>query len=286
MFFQELKRQLIGVKQRIKDDSLSLMAAGVAFYVFLSIFPALASVISVYGLVADPQTVQTHISAMEDFMPQEVLSIVSERLNSLAQTGGGALSFGVVVGILVSLWSANKAMKAVAKALNIAYGTAEGRGFFKFHLVTLGLTLFATLAFIIALTVVVAMPLLVNIFLTRQAEIFTTLLSWCLYLGVLIGMYLIIYSVAPDRRGKGWRELLPGALVSALLFLIASTAFSFYAANFGQYEQEYGALGAVMATMIWLFIGAFIFLVGAELNAERIESHDERKPVQGIDASR
>ncbi|MDQ2075110.1 YihY/virulence factor BrkB family protein [Marinimicrobium sp. ABcell2] len=285
MFLTELKRQLIGVKHRIKDDSLSLVAAGVAFYIFLSIFPALASVISIYGLISDPQTVENHVTAMENFMPEEVMGIVSERLTTLAETGGGSLTFGVAIGILVSLWSANKAMKAVAKALNIAYDTKERRGFIKFHLVTLGLTLFSTVAFIVAITVVVAMPLFVSVFLTRQVELLATLLSWTLYLGLLVGMYLIVYSVAPDRNRESWKELLPGAIVSAFLFVIASTAFSFYASNFGEFEQEYGALGAVVATMIWLFIGAFIFLVGAELNAERIQRYNDRKPVKGLDDS-
>ncbi len=266
----ELKKTLMGVKERVANDSLGLVAAGVAFYVFLSVFPALASAISIYGLIADPQTIQSHIGTVSGLVPEEVLGILSERMQALADQEG-SLTFGLVIGILVSLWSANKAMKAVAQALDIAYDTKEERGVVKFNAVTLALTLLSIIAFILVVSVVVVVPIVVSVFLSQQtAELLVSLVSWAAFLLLLVGMSLVLYNFAPDRRRRSWKELLPGAILTAVLFVIASAAFAFYVTQFGQFNEEYGALGGVVVLMLWLYLGAFVFLLGAEYNAERV----------------
>ncbi len=274
----ELKKTALGVKKRIEEDSLSLVAAGVAFYIFLSIFPALASAISLYGLVADPQTIQNHVAAAGSFVPAEVMGILEERLQILASRENGTHIWGMTLGILISLWSANKAMKALAWALDIAYDTNESRGFIKFNATTLALTLLSIVAFIVAVSVVVIVPIIVSVFLSQQtAAVFTTLVSWALFLFLLVAMCLLLYNFAPDRRHRNWKELVPGAVITAILFIIASSGFAFYVANFGKFNEEYGALGAVVVTLLWIFIGAFIFLFGAEINAERVSRSRDRK---------
>lgn len=269
-----VKQTAFGIKDRVKKDRLSLVAAGVAFYTFLSIFPALATVISIYGLVADPQMVQQHIISMSGVVPKDVMDIVSVRMEKLASSGDSSLTLGVVIGIVVSLWSANKAMKAVSESLNIAYDKREDRGFIRINLVTLLLTLLSSIGFIVALSVVVIVPIFVSVFLSQNsAEVAITLISWVVFIALLVGMFLVLYRFAPARTGRPrWIDLLPGALFSAFLFVLASLVFSFYVSNFGKYDEQYGALGAVVVTMLWLFIGAFIFLLGAELNAERNQS--------------
>lgn len=275
---EELKQKALGVKDRIKGDSLSLVAAGVAFYIFLSIFPALASAMSVYGLVADPQTVERHINAISAFVPAEVLEIISERLTSIAETQEGSLTIGLIAGVLVSLWSANRAMKAIAKSLNIAYEVKEERGFIKFNLITLGLTVLASVVFIVGISVVVFMPVFVSVFLSDgPATVMTSLLSWSLFLIMLMGLCTVLYRVAPDRPKRPWRQALPGAFITSIMFIIASVGFSFYVSNFGNFDEQYGTLGAVVITMLWLFIGAFIFLIGAEINAERLNPSRNRR---------
>lgn len=262
---QALARLLV----RIEQDSLSLVAAGVAFYIFLSIFPALATAISLYGLVSETQDISNQIARMEDFMPPEALGIIAERAKSLASNHDRTLTLGMITGLLVSLWSANKAMKAIAEALNIAYDISEDRNIIKKNLVTLGLTLFSTAIFILALVVVVLVPVLVTLYLSRQsAEILATLGSWLVFIGVLLGLFLILYGYAPARHRRPWRDLFPGAAIASFLLIIASMGFSAYVANFGKYDEQYGALGAVVVTLLWLFIGAFIFLMGAEINAD------------------
>lgn len=267
----DLKQSAVEVKNRIKDDDLGLVAAGVAFFGFLSVFPALATVISIYGLIADPHTVQSHLSALGGTVPQEVLNIVSRRMESLASSQTSSLTFGFVSGLLISLWSANKAMKALAKALNIAYDTEEDRGFVKRNAITLLLTLLASIVFIVAMAVVIIVPVLITTFLSQQAAaVLTTALSWLLFIALLTGMFLVLYRYAPARhQHDSWKSLLPGAIFSTLLFVIASVVFSYFVSNFGKFDLQYGVLGAVVVMMLWLLIGAFIFLVGAELNAER-----------------
>lgn len=267
----KIKKTAVGVKGRIKDDRLSLVAAGVAFYAFLSLFPALATVISIYGLLADAQTVQSHVERLGGIVPDEALALLSSRMEDLATTSDSSLTFGFVFGIIISLWSANKAMKAVSEALNIAYDMEEDRGFLKVNAVTLLLTLTSAIAFIVAIAVVVIVPVLVSTFLSHQAAAtFTTLTSWVIFILLLVGMFLVLYRFAPARkRRQAWRNLLPGAALATGLFVIASLAFSFYVSNYGEYDAHYGALGAVVVLMLWLFIGAFIFLLGAEVNAVR-----------------
>lgn len=267
----DLKQTAVELKARTKDDDLGLVAAGVAFFGFLSVFPALATVISIYGMVADPQSVQSHISAMSGTVPQEVLNIVSRRMESLASSKTSSLTFGFVFGLLLSLWSANKAMKALAKALNIAYDTQEDRGIVKRNLVTLSLTLLAIIVFIVAMAVVIMVPVLVSIFLSQQTTaVLTTVLSWLLFIAVLAGLFLVLYRYAPaNHQHDSWKSFMPGAVLASFGFVIASAAFSWFVTNFGKFDAQYGVLGAVVVMMLWLLIGAFIFLVGAELNAER-----------------
>lgn len=254
-----------GVKNRIEDDRLSMVAASVAFYIFLSIFPMLTVIISVYGLALEPQLIQSHIKALGSFVPKDVLDVLSTRIKDLASTQDQHLTLGVIGGILVSLWSANKAMKSVAKALNIAYDAKENRGVIKFNVVTLALTLASSIAFIIALLAIVFVPILVNTALAaRAAGLIMVVGSWAGFALVLTGVFLMIYRYAPALH-LGWRDLLPGAAATAVLFIIASVGFSLYVGNFGEYDKQYGALGAVVVTMLWLYFGTFIFLLGAEI---------------------
>lgn len=281
----KIKAFVLGVLSRISSDRLSLVSAGVAFYIFLSIFPALAATISIYGLAADPQAVQSHVATLGEFMPKEALSMISARIRDLTSSQDSSLTVGLVIGIVLSLWSANKAMKGVAQALNIAYDRKEDRGFIKVNAVTLALTLASSIAFIVALSVVVVVPILINAVLSMQSfEWVAIASSWTVFIVVLVGMFLLIYYFAPALHERGWRDLLPGAIVAAVLFLIASVGFSLYVANFGKYDKQYGALGAVVITLLWLYIGSYIFLLGAEINAQRNQGEKPSTDAQPADA--
>ena len=261
---------VLRIAARLDDDNISLVAAGVAFHVFLSIFPALAVAISAYGLVFDVQSINQQIDVLRGVLPQEALSLVAERAQSIVANRDETLTWGLILASLLSLWSANRAMKATADALNITYCLPEDRTFIQKNLITLALTAFSTLVSVIVLTIVVVVPIFVTAYLSAQsAEISTSIVSWLIFVGILISLFWVLYSYAPARHKRPWRALLPGACVAAGLVVAASTAFSLYVVNFGKYDEQYGALGAVVVTLLWLYIGAFIFLLGAEINAER-----------------
>ncbi|VUD58687.1 hypothetical protein TDB9533_02486 [Thalassocella blandensis] len=275
---------------RFEADSLSLVAAGVAFYTFLSIFPAIASAISIYGLFTDIGNIQQHFSFMENVVPGDVLNIFIERASKLTQQNTNTLTFGVVFGLSVSLWSANRAMKAMTKALNIAYGVPESRSFIRVNLITLALTLFSTLVFIIALTSIVLVPIIVTVLLTSQAiEVVVVFISWMIFIGALFALFLTLYNFAPAIAHRSVKNLYPGAIMASVLTIFTSFCFTIYVANFGHYDEQYGALGAVVITMLWLFLCGLIFLVGAELNAElslmrehRFQSEEEAAAEQQL----
>ncbi|BFM06155.1 YihY/virulence factor BrkB family protein [Halioxenophilus aromaticivorans] len=273
------KDQTLLLLKQTQENNLSLVSAGVAFYGFLSIFPSLAALISLYGLIFDPANVVEQVNALAGILPPEVHSILQQRLSDITTTDAQSLKAGVIFGILLSLWSANRAMKAFSEALNIVFSNREQRNFIQVNLVTLALTLASIVVFIIGMIAIVGVPIVVSYLLSQSwAQIITGVLSWLLFVGLVVGLFLMLYRFAPASPRYEWREHLPGSILATVLFLSASVAFSFYVSNFGDYDEQYGALGAVVVTLFWLYIGAFIFLLGAEINAMRIEPSDDLSP--------
>jgi len=273
------KDQALLLFQRVQENNLSLVSAGVAFYGFLSIFPSLAALMSLYGLVFDPAHVVDQVNSLGHILPSEVHTILIERLEDITSTDESSLKAGVLIGVVLSLWSANRAMKAFAEALNIVFTNREKRNFFHINLVTLALTLASIVVFIAGLTAIVGVPVIVSFLLSQTwAQILTGIISWILFIALVAGLFLMLYRFAPSSPRYHWRKLLPGSIFATILFLAASVAFSFYVSNFGDYDEQYGALGAVVVTLFWLYIGAFIFLLGAEINAIRLEPSDDISP--------
>lgn len=266
----QLKRFFVETKNRIEAHHLELISGGVAFYAFLAIFPAIATCISLYGLLADASTVESNIEAIAIFLPVEVKDLVFARMAHVATNQDSSLTLGLLVGIVLSLWSANRAMKAIAKGLNITYEKQENRGFIKFNLVTLTLTLISSMVVIVVFAITVILPMLVSYFLSQEsAKIITVILSWLILIGVILSLFVVLYRYAPSRDERPKiRDSLPGALFATILVLLGSIAFSFYVSNFGKYDEEYGAIATVVVTLLWLYLSSFIFLFGAEFNGE------------------
>ena len=260
---------LLRTKNEIADDHVSMIAAGVAYYAMLAIFPAVAVVISIWGLISDPQQVTRQINSISSVMPQQAASLIQTQAHQLASHAGGGVTFAAVGGILLALYSANNGTKSLIEGLNIIYDEQEKRGFIKLNLVALGLTMLLVLGMILAMALVILLPaLVVKLGLGAVFNAVATYLRWpLLFIGVMLVLALL-YRYAPSRAQPRWRWVSWGAASATLLWTIGSIGFSIYVRNFGNYNAIYGSLGAVIILLFWLWLSAFIVLLGAEMNAE------------------
>jgi membrane protein len=257
------------VKADMKADDATLLAAGVAFYALLALVPALVALVSTYGLVADPEEIQTNVDDALKAAPGEVQDLVSSQLSSIVEGSSSGLKVGVVVGLALALWTASSGVKNLMTAVNRAYHQEETRGFLKLRGLSLGLTLVFVVLGAAALGLAVAPTALSTRGSTGVARDVLMIARWPLMGVIAIVALGVIYALAPNRPAPHWEWWSPGAIVATILFLAASVVFSIYTANFGSYNETYGALGAIVVVMLWLWLGALAVIVGAELNAER-----------------
>ena len=275
------KTILLGTRDAIADDNVPIVSAGVGFYSFLAIFPALTALISIYGLAFNPQQVQDQLLQLASVMPEQALEILKQQLENLVSTSGGALGWGVAIGILFSLWSAKQGTSSLFTGLDIAYGVKKTRGFLMQNAISLLFTFGAILLVILSMSLIVAFPALVGYLgLPDWLENLISWTRWVLLAFIVISFLSLIYKYAPARRPvPETRWVMPGAILATLLWLLASWGFSFYVSNFGNYGEMYGAISAVVVLMLWLFLTSFIILIGAELNSEIVKyTTKELKP--------
>lgn len=269
------------VRAETKEEHLGLLAAGVAFYGLLALVPALVALISLYGLLADPETVGRQVVDALAAAPTEVREMVSSQLTSIAEGSDGGAVLAVVGGLLVALWSASSGMGHLVEAINTAYDERDERGFLRSKALSLLLTVGAVVFFVVAFSLVALLPpLLAETGLGTAGRWIAGGLRWVVLFGGLLVALAVLYRLAPDRQDARWRWTSPGALLAATLWLLGSIAFSVYTANFGTYNETYGSLGAVVVVMLWLMISAYAVILGAEFNAE-IERQTVRDTTTG-----
>ncbi|UOM35178.1 YihY/virulence factor BrkB family protein [Acuticoccus sp. I52.16.1] len=260
------------LKRTVRDvgrNNLSLIAGGATFFLLLAIFPALAAFVALYGLVFDVAAVQEHVTALTGVLPAEAIDLVSEQLSRLASQNEGTLGIGFAVGLGVALWSANAGVKALFAAMNVVYGEEEKRGFVKLTLISLAFTLAAIVAAAILLGAIVVVPaVLAVIGLQSTGGLIIDLARWPILFVVLLSGLSLLFRYGASRRPPRLRWVVWGSVLTAALWVAASAAFSFYLANFANYNATYGSLGAVIGFMMWLYVSLMILLIGAELNAE------------------
>jgi membrane protein len=253
--------------KEIKQDQVPLLSAGVAFYTLLSLFPAIIAGVSIYGLVADPATVQAQINELTNLLSPETATLVGNQLEQVTSGAGGALGLATVVGILTALWSASSGMKALITGVNLAYDESESRKFVKLRGLALLLTLGAMVVLAVALFLIVGFPALADSWPTALRWV-ASVLRWVLLAALLVVGLAVLYRYAPDRDEPKWTWASWGSGIATLLWVLASIGFSVYANSFGNYNKTYGALAGVIILMFWLFLTSFVVLVGAELNTE------------------
>jgi membrane protein len=284
---RQWKDILVRVYRKIGMDRVIALAAGVTFYSLLALFPAIAALVSLYGLFADPATIAGHLDSLAGVMPGGAVAIIGDELRRLVAQRNDALSLTFVVGLATALWSANAGMKSLFDALNLVFDESEKRGFIRLNAVSLAFTA-ATIGFVIvALGAMVVLPIVLDEFgIATLAEALIRWLRWPgLLLVVMLGLALL-YRFGPSRAQPRWRWITRGSAIAAVLWLVASVLFTWYAANFGSYNKTYGSLGAVIGFMVWIWISTIVVLLGAEIDAATMEHRAggdaaARYPVRG-----
>jgi membrane protein len=274
-----LWRALVRVFQALSQDNISIMAAGTAYYLILSIVPGMSAVVLTYGIVADPIEIERHVGALAGVMPAEALKLLADQLHTLVSAPRAGLGIGLVVSVVIALWSAMNSTVALMTALTVAYEGREDRGLLHFYGLAIGLTVGTALFGVAALLLIAGVPAAAATL--PMPELWRQLLPLARWpmLAVLALLGLgALYRFAPYRAAPGWDFLRAGTIAASLLWLIGSAAFSFYVANFGSYDRTYGSLGAVAILLVWLYASAYIVLVGAELNGELVRNQQGTPP--------
>jgi membrane protein len=255
--------------KQLSDNNIFLAAGGVTYAVLLSLFPAMAALVSFYGLLMDPAQIAAQVDGMSAVLPGEMRQMLGQELHQLISAPHRALSFGAALGILLALWSASRGMSGLISALDIAYDEKERRSFLSFNLVAIGLTICMLFAGIIALALVAGFPSAVQFLgLGGAAKWLLLLVQWpVLVVLSMIGLETL-YRYAPDRQKQQWRWVSPGAVCATALWILASMAFTVYVANFSGYDKTYGSLGSVIVLLTWLYISSFVVLLGAVINGQ------------------
>ncbi|NHE57177.1 YihY/virulence factor BrkB family protein [Cyclobacterium plantarum] len=277
--FSEWKTILINVKDQIGENNVVIVSAGVGFFGFLAIFPAIMALISIYGFVMDPQQIEEQVSKISSMMPEQTHEILQYRVDQFIKPTGDSLGWGTIFGILLGIWIANIGTKSLFRGINIAYETKSNRGIIKHNALTLLFTFGAIILIILSAALIVAFPSIVEqIGLPDNIESLISWLRWLIMGLILVGSIGLIYRFGPGRKRPEFKWVIPGAVLASLLWLLASWGFSFYIRNFWNLGEIYGSISAVVFLMLWLFISTFIILLGAELNSE-IEQHALKDPV-------
>jgi len=261
------KKVLKRVKERIVEDNIPIVSAGVAFYAFLAIFPGIIVLFSIYGLAIDAQSAGEQITRLAEVMPEQTITIIEGRMDNLMETSTSVLGWGTIFGIMIALWSANKGIKSLFTGLDVTYRVDNRRSFIKQNAITLAFTLGTIVVIIVSMAFIVLFPVLVNtIGLPDNIGSLIAWLRWPLLAIIIISAVSLIYQYGPARETPGFRWVVLGATVATIVWLIASWGFSVYVSNFGNFGEIYGSLSAVVIMLFWLFITSFIILVGGELN--------------------
>jgi membrane protein len=253
----------------ISDDRITLIAAGATYYLLLALFPTVVAFVSLYGLFTDASTVNQHVALLSGIVPAGGMQIIDEQLTRLTQQGPATLGWGLFISLALALWSSSSGIKTLFEAMNIAYDEREKRSFVKLNGLALLFTVGGLVAAIVMIGVVVLMPAILGaIGLSSGFEWLVQALGYGLLLIMLFVGIAALYRLGPSRQQAKWRWLTPGAILAVFVIIAVSLLFSWYSANFANYEKTYGSLGALIGFLTWMWVSVMVVLVGAELNSE------------------
>ena len=265
------RRLLAELLRRVKAENIPFLAAGLAYYGILAIVPGLIAAVSVYGLVADPAGVTEFIEGLGDAVPAEVSAFLEGQITAILEVPASSLSLSLTLSTLAALWAASNGTRALINGVNLAYGIDETRGFLKLRVLSVVLTV-GLIAFVGTVLTVVAVG---HRWLggTGWLRPLFEYGRWPLVLVVSTVVLAGFYRLAPARRQPDWSIASVGAVVAAMSWLVASFGLAFYVSRFGSFNETYGTLGAVVVVLLWLFVSAFIVLLGAVLDSALADLH-------------
>lgn len=253
----------------LSDNNIFLASSGVSYAVLVALFPGLAALVSIYGLVMDPHQIEQQVNALSGVLPGQTRQMISQELHQLVSSSNGALGFGAAAGLLLALWSASRGMSGMMNALNMAYEQPERRSLVKYNGIAMVLTIGLIAAGIVAIALIAGLPAAAQFMgLGGVYKWLTLVVQWPLLIVLVMAVLAVLYRYAPDRREPQWRWISPGATTATVLWIIASIGFTVYVTNFSTYNKTYGSLGGAVVLLTWLYISAFVVLLGAVINAQ------------------
>jgi membrane protein len=259
------------VKESV-DDNVPMMASALAYSAFFAIPSALLLLLGVFTLVADESTIAHLVARLTEIAPSDAADLFGNSLRHLSQRSSTGLTLALV-GLGLALWSASNAMSTVISALNVAYDREDSRGFVRSRLVAIVMAVFVGAAALLAGTLLVMGPHLQAwlgsaLDARRPVELAWWIGQWPILIAGLLFAFAVVLYLGPDVEHRRWQLISPGSVVAVVVWLVVSSAFSFYTAHFGTYDKTWGTLGAVIVTLIWLWLAGLSLLFGGELNAE------------------
>lgn len=274
---------IINTVREVDRDNVPVIAAGVAFFSLLAVFPLLTAGLSIYGFFADPADVQEMLYSVSDVLPADAWAVINGQITAIVTAPDSNLGLGIAIGLLVSLWSAGSGIRAIMRAMNIAYGERETRSFTKFYALAGSMTLSMIIFMWVALAVIVGVPALLSLLrLDPIVEIFTRFLPWIILIAMFGFAAGVVYRFGPSRRPAKKRWVFPGIVFTTIAWLLLSYGFSKFVSSFGNYNAIYGSLSAVIVLLLWFWMTAFVVIVGAEFNAE-LERYTSTDTTRGPD---
>lgn len=253
----------------VSESNIFLVAGGVTYAVLLALFPGLAALVSIYGLLLDPGQVERQVGALSNVLPPESTRLLADQLHKLVSAPSGTLGISAAVALVLALWSASRGMSGMITALDIAYRQKETRGFFKFNLIAIGLTIITLVGGTVSIAFVGVLPVAIQMVgLGPETKWLLMILEWPLLIAWVMTVLSVLYRYAPNRETPRWRWVSPGALIATLLWIAGSIGFSVYVTHFNSYDKTYGSLGGVAIMLTWLYLSAFAALFGAIINAQ------------------
>ena len=260
---------LIRVWRSAKADNLNVLAAGIAFYAFLALLPLIASTAMIYGLAREPVEVVRDVGKLVSIIPEAAQELVARRVVEVITDHRGS-GLALFLALLLTLYGGARSARSITAALNAIYGEGDVQRFARRWGIPMLLALGSAALMLLALTAIAIFGY-VGEMLPESASLdwgITTLVFWLLIAVGISGGSALLYRYAPSRRHARWAWIFPGALAATILWLLATFAFGFYIARFGRYDISYGSLAAVVVLQLWIYLSAFILLLGAKLNAE------------------